>query len=327
MKNLNKLIMTFALLATVLIGIGQPAFAQTATPYTGLTNAVSSGATRLIVTSTSGITASTNLLDQVVYIDKEAYRVSTVVNTTTLVVQPGYGPSTSTSHAAGSTVYYGPVGGAAALYQSAFSLSTPAGSCTRSPGMVLPIINIRTGVWSDCQGGVWLDQGPSNVVALPAVPSKICNIPIGSVAYASLGTSTATVAGTIYQSTIFVPRTILATGVRILEGTVTGTDKIIGALYNIDGKLLANSALAGATVSGSATFQTLAFTSPRVITGPAFYILAAQQNGTTDALRLVAASTFVDLNSQSQTGVFGTLPTITPATAFAATTAPIGCIY
>jgi len=326
MKIFNKLAVALLLIVALVVAVPQ-GYAQTAIPNTALTNAVGVGATRLVVTSTTGIVASTQTLDQVIYLDKEAYRITAVNSSTSLTVSPGYGPSLSTGHAAGTTAYFGPVGGAAALYQSAFTLTTLGGSCTRSPGAILPIINVRTGVFYDCQGGVWIEEQASQQVAFPPVPTKVCSIPIGGVAYASLGTSTATVAGTIYQTSIFVPRTFLATGVRILEGTVAGTDAIIGALFNMDGKLLANSALAGATVSGSNTFQTLAFTTPRLVTGPAFYVIGAQSNGTTDAFKLVAASTYVDINAKSQTGTFGTLPTIVPATTFTATTAPVACLY
>lgn len=324
MKNLAVL----ALLLIALAFVAKPddAFAQAVPVQTTLASNVAVGASRFTVTSATGFVASTQLLDQVAYINNEAYRITNIVGTT-IYVQPGYGPTPDTAHASGSTVFTGPVGGAAALYSSAFSTSSPSGRCARSTMGYAPIINVRTGQFYDCHGGEWIEQTAPRAVALPAVPTNICSIPVGSVAYASLGTSTTTVAGTIYQSSIFVPRTFLATGVRILQNGTVATDKFIGALFDIDGTLLANSAVAGVTTVGANTFLTLPFTAPKLITGPAYYVIAAQGNGTTDGLRTVATITYVDINGKSQTGAFGTLPAITPAITFTAGTAPIGCIY
>lgn len=327
MNLFKKLAVMAVILLASIFGAEAQVFAQSALVFTTLTNNVPAGASTITLTSITGFVASSGTQDYVAYVDKEAYRITGVTaGNLTIKVQSGYGPTPSTAHASGTLVYFGAVGGAANNYASNFQLSNPAGRCIRA-GLALPVVNIRTGDVSDCQGGTWALEGPLPSVSYPAVPAIFCSVPVGSVAYASAGTSTTFVSGTIYETSIFVPRTFLATGVQILQNATVGTNSIIGALWNIDGTLYANSALAGTVTSGASTFRVLPFTAQKIVTGPAYYVSGVQANGTTDGIYTVPASTFKDINAKSQTGTFGTLPTITPATTFTATTAPFACLY
>lgn len=157
--------------------------------------------------------------------------------------------------------------------------------------------------------------------------SSYSNVPVGSVAYGSFGTSGTHTAGTWYISELVIERNFLVTNVNILNGATAATDKYIAAIYDAAGNLIANSATAGILASGTNAFQTLALTTPVKVQGPARYWVAVQANGTTTTTRKVAASTYIDCLCNTLAGSFGTVPaTITPPTSFNATTAVVSYV-
>lgn len=158
---------------------------------------------------------------------------------------------------------------------------------------------------------------------------KYSNIPIGSVAYASLGTSVSVAASTsLMISDITVPAPFTATGVGVLIGATTGTNTVILSLYNASGGLVANTAVAGTTTGAANAFQEIAFTGSVNLSAGVHYC-GLQMNGTTDKYRAVAASTFVDVLGGTVTGAaFGTMLTaITPPTTFTADKGPVCYVY
>lgn len=157
--------------------------------------------------------------------------------------------------------------------------------------------------------------------------SAYSNIPIGSVAYGSLGTSGTHTAGTFYISELVIERNFTVTNINILNGATVGTDKALAALYDASGNLVGNTSTSGVTTSGANGFQTIALTAPVKVQGPARYWVAVQVNGTTTTTRKVAASTYIDVLCNTLAGTFGTVPaTITPPTSFNATTAVIAYV-
>jgi len=159
--------------------------------------------------------------------------------------------------------------------------------------------------------------------------SRYSTVPIGSVAYGSVGTNTTMVAGTIYWAELYVPRNITVASINVLNGATVGTDKGIAAIYDSNGLLLTNSALAGATTSGANTFQSYApatATGTYDLVGPARYWIAYQSNGTTDTIRTIATATFIDVLTTSATGAFGTLTALTVPTTFTADKGPVAYI-
>lgn len=160
---------------------------------------------------------------------------------------------------------------------------------------------------------------------LPAAPGKIGNIPIGAVAYSSLGTSAVHVAGSIYVSEYYLYAPKRASGIGLLNGAIVGTDNLIYAIYASDGTLLGNTATAGTLSAGANAFQEIALTAALNLR-PGRYFLALQCNGTTATTRRIAASTYLNFASVTA-GTFGTLPAITPPTTTAADTGPIGYVY
>lgn len=178
-------------------------------------------------------------------------------------------------------------------------------------------------------GGVkaWAEKVLTAFGITTSLPGRIFNVQLSGTALTGIGTDGASVAGTLYYSQIFLPANKTLTGVAVLNGTTVGTDKLIGALYDSEGTLVANSALAGATGSGADSFQELAFTSTYDAVGPRTYFVALQVNGTTHQNQRMAASTPLCWTG-SATGTFGTLPaSITPPTTFTADKGPIAYVY
>lgn len=152
---------------------------------------------------------------------------------------------------------------------------------------------------------------------------KITSIPIGAVAYGSLGTNTTPVAGTIYYTQINMPA-MTVTNIGCMNGGTAATDKLIYGLYNSSGTLVANTALAGVTASGTDAFQEIALTTPYTVAAGEYFI-AWQTNGTTTRFRTIATLTYIQMIAGSQTGgTFGTLGAITSvATGITADKGPI----
>ena len=156
--------------------------------------------------------------------------------------------------------------------------------------------------------------------------TRISNIPIGGVAYGSLGTNAVHVAGTIYVAELFLPYRKTITGLAVMNGDVVGTDKLIVGLYAATGgAVVANSALAGATSAGADAFQEIALTATYDALAGKYYA-AVQCDGTTAKTRRIAASTYLNL-AKSFAGSFGTLGSLTVPTTTAADTGPIVYAY
>ena len=159
-------------------------------------------------------------------------------------------------------------------------------------------------------------------------PDYVSTVPLGSVAFASLGTEVAPVAKTEYFASVFVPVNKTITGAGMLWGTIGGTDKVVYYLHNNAGTPVAQSAAAGTTSGDSNTFQEIDFTATYDAVGPARYWLGVQSNGTTDKLRFTAAATGpVPFNGTKALAAFGTAETITTPTDATADEGPIAYLY
>jgi len=164
-----------------------------------------------------------------------------------------------------------------------------------------------------------------NVPTTPQGPRILPNTNIQ--AFASLGSGITAVAGTLYRSEIQVPFLSTWTGIGILNGATASTDNGLVALYDSNGVLITNSAVAGAVASGANAFQNRAFLNTVTLT-PGRYFIAYQSNGTTDTIRTWAAANGGNQMCSSATGTFGTVPaSFTPPTTFTAGAGPIGWLY
>ncbi len=168
-----------------------------------------------------------------------------------------------------------------------------------------------------------IPQGGQGVPAQVQGPSILPNIPLGVGALTTAGASSVHVAGTMNLSEIFIPHWNTWKGLAVLNGTVVGTDNMLVALYGGDGKLLANSAVAGALSAGASTFQNRDFLVP-VTLAPGRYFCGVQSNGTTATSNKFVSANGVNVLTGAIAGTFGTVPaTVTVPTTF--TTAQ-GCV-
>jgi hypothetical protein len=143
------------------------------------------------------------------------------------------------------------------------------------------------------------------------------------------GTDSACANGNIFWASVYIPHSITLTGIGYLTGSVAGTDKVIVALYDNAGALLANSALAGATVTGTNNIQQVAFTAPENVLGPNYFYVAVQFNGTTAKFRTIAGgegSEYLSVTNSSA-GTFGTLGAIVTGGVFTSNQGPIAYTY
>lgn len=180
-----------------------------------------------------------------------------------------------------------------------------------------------------------LPNGVNCAGSAPSVPGgklKITNIPIGSVALASVGTNTADVVQ-LWVTDIWIPVNRFVTKVGLLQGGTATTDKVLATIYDSQGILIASTPLAGTTLSGANTFLELTISLdgagaaiPGIqLYGPGQYYIGIQGNGTAaGAIQTVPAPYFDLCCNVVAAGVFGTLPaTITVPTSFTAGKGPI----
>lgn len=169
---------------------------------------------------------------------------------------------------------------------------------------------------------------PSSGIGAPTSPQGpriLPNVPI--LAFASLGTSAVHVAGTWYRAEIQVPHVAQWTGIGVLNGATVGTDNLMVALYDTNGNLITNSAVAGVLSAGANAMQNIALLQSPILQ-PGRYFVAVQCNGTTATTRRQAAANGSNTMTQSATGTFGTVPaSFTPPTTFTADVGPIAWLY
>jgi len=321
-KTLHSLLFAGLLLAASLV------HAQTYLTMTTLASAVTSTSTTSIqLTSTTGVVAtSTAIFVADTASSGELMFVNSVAGTGGYIgVTRGYQTlGKARTHASGTLVFIGPA--------YAFGTIAPSGSCTRSQVLYLPDISVgeygNGTVISDCVGGIWV-QGSGIGSASPFF--RIPLPPPGGVLYTGIDSSgTAPAANTdMYCTELDVPYSKYVTGLAVLNGTTVGTDKHLLILYDATGNLLANSATAGATTSGTSVYQTYAFTSPYYVVGPAKYYGCMQSSGTTDTVRMAVTSQGDYVTTKQVTGqTFGTIAaTITVPTTFTTAVGPFYELY
>ena len=142
-------------------------------------------------------------------------------------------------------------------------------------------------------------------------------------AAATTGTDTAFADGTQFVAALRVDHNITVTNLNYLIGSVGGTDKVYGVLYDSTGAVVIASSVSGggATVGTAANVQTLAVTTPTAIVRGLYYI-GISANGATAKIRTVPAHCQGGLWGNSVAQTHGTVAAITPPTTFTADKAP-----
>lgn len=149
---------------------------------------------------------------------------------------------------------------------------------------------------------------------------------------ATTGTDTVAVTSATFGTglrRIYIPETVTVTGIAVQVGSVGGTAKLIGTLYDSAGTLLRATAAAGILVGTAVTQQQLPFSlngslgaATTITLEPGFYWIGiCADAGGTGKLRYVPAGANIGntLLCGAATQTFGTITTtITPPTAFVA---------
>lgn len=162
-----------------------------------------------------------------------------------------------------------------------------------------------------------------NLEAVQAPGGKPWNVRTWQAIAATSGTDTACTSGTAYVGAVFVPKNSVIAGISYLVGSVGGTDKVVASLHSNTGALLANSAVAGATVGTAAQVQNVALINPYEVKGPMTYFIGLTFNGTTAKFRSIPAQTQSGEIGNGVTQTFGTPASFTAPTEFVADKIPV----
>ena len=166
------------------------------------------------------------------------------------------------------------------------------------------------------------------VLGLTAPPNRIKVFPAPGLIGASLstvGTSTLTVAGTIYYTEMILPTNMLVTGVAVLNGAIAGgTDTGQVGIWDNSGTLQAQTA--ASVTSGVNTLQQRALLATKTLVMGRYWV-GYQSNGATDSVRLFATGTFLDIATTIQAGTYPTLAPMTPVQTFTALNGAVVYLY
>lgn len=301
-------------------------FAQVTIVPTTLSAAVTSTSQKsFVLTAVTGLNSNTYSLaagTSYLYIDGEYVSVDAISGKTVSVTR-GISGSRAMTHASGALVFAGP----ANFFSTSRPGLLPGGSCTASNSPALPRPDISTQTIFNCLGGLWV-QGQIAAVT----PYEIQFPDTGAVVYTGVGTGsagTAPGATTLYCSEINLPFSKNLTGMAVLNGGTAATDKWIYALYDSAGNLLANTATAGTTATGTNVYQKIAFTSTYYAVGPMRYYGCLEGNaGGSSTVTMIKTGMQDTYTTKGQTGTtFGTLPALTVPTTFTTAVGPYWFLY
>lgn len=141
----------------------------------------------------------------------------------------------------------------------------------------------------------------------------------------------------LYVAEIFVPATVLVTGIAVFNGSDV-TDNVKAGLYDVNGTLLR--ATASTAGSGADSYQRIAFATDGagaaattiVLPGPGTYYIGTCYAGTTSRFNTFAVGNFgagkiTSLVFATNFAAAGTALTITPPTTFTTALGPIAGLY
>lgn len=149
---------------------------------------------------------------------------------------------------------------------------------------------------------------------------------------ATSGTDT-TVAIDLFYASVWVPGDVFVSGIGYLVGSAGGTGKVIVSLHDEGGTVLAQSAVAGATIGTAAEYQEVGFSAPYMINGPGTFLLAVTFNeAATRKFRTIPAFTDGGIMAGSNTAqTFVAITSFVPGsgtnTRFTADKGPVAYLF
>lgn len=137
------------------------------------------------------------------------------------------------------------------------------------------------------------------------------------------GANTATAVAARYAS-LWIPGDVFITSINFLQGLTAATTKVIGALYDSGGNVLAYSAIAGVVMSGASTYLSLPLTTPYSFQGPGLAFIGLIFDGTGSTYGTIPVNCNGGSLGGSSVATFTTpVPLIISATPFTDAQAPI----
>lgn len=127
----------------------------------------------------------------------------------------------------------------------------------------------------------------------------------------------------VYFCEVFIPSTVIITGVSLFRGSVTSGNWKVG-LANSSGVVVATSASTAS--SGTDAYVDTAFTATYTAVGPATYYVLAFYDNTTVRANTHTLGRFVASKQTGQTYATG-FTTITPGTTFTTALGPVATLY
>jgi hypothetical protein len=161
-----------------------------------------------------------------------------------------------------------------------------------------------------------------NPAATPA--PRLCHTGGVGVTISTQGTNATPVVTETYIAEVYLPETMIVTGIAPFNGATVGTDKHMAYICDAAGAVLATTAVAGTTTAGADSYQRLPLLAPITLPRGTYYV-CLQMNGTTDRFNAHPIGNF-GAGKKTST-VFGTAAAITPPTTFTADLGPIASLY
>lgn len=208
---------------------------QTTTVQTNLSTAVAVDTNIISVASESGFANG-----EVVYIDREAMRITDIDATGGVRVIRGQIGTQTRTHSAGAVVYEGP--------PEYFTVNSYGGSCVTTANINLPRINVQTGEIFSCKEGQWQSQ------RLSAVSAGLGYEEIKDAAYTMvIGDNIINVTGTTAGRTITLPSITNQPGriviIKNIDAIANGSALQTVTVQTVNGQFIGGAKVSSATLT------------------------------------------------------------------------------
>jgi len=184
-------------------------------------------------------------------------------------------------------------------------------------GLLAAAAAVTVGTTLGVTGATTTTGGIAQAVAMPGVH----NIQITG---ATNGTDKTPADGTQWVTSVFVPANFTCTNIEFLVGSVGGTDRVYGVIYDAAGTVLKNSDLTsdGIVCGTAAQIMQLPLTATQALTGPATYYVGISAKGTTCRIRTLPVYLGGSCFAGDVAQTHATVAAITPPPSFTADEGP-----